>query len=95
MSSRMNHYDYYDPNPLDIPTKEVLDLVNKPAHYNAGKVETIEYIEQVCEFYPGKEAPLVGNVLKYVSRAPLKGKKLEDLKKAQWYLNRLVQSLEK
>ena len=74
---------------LNIP-----DPVNHPSHYNAGKVEVIDYIEQVCASYPGKEAPLVGNVIKYVSRAPLKEKKLEDLKKARWYLDRLIKNLE-
>lgn len=69
------------------------DPVNHPAHYNAGKVETIDYIMQVAKTYPGDEAVLVGNVLKYVSRAQLKGKKVEDLKKAQWYLNRLLDDL--
>lgn len=68
--------------------------VDHPAHYTAGKVEVIDYIEQVASLYESVEAPLVGNVIKYVSRAPLKGKKLEDLKKAQWYLNRLISSLE-
>lgn len=70
------------------------DPVNSPAHYNAGAVETIDYILQVTKLYPGDEGVLVGNVIKYISRAPLKGKKLEDLKKAQWYLNRLISNLE-
>lgn len=69
------------------------DSVNHPAHYNAGAIETIDYILQVAKQYPGDEAALVGNVIKYVSRAPLKGRKTEDLKKAQWYLNRLIENL--
>lgn len=79
------------PAVLDPKTK---DVVNSPPHYTTGKVETIDYIEQVCANYYGSEAPLVANAIKYISRAPLKGKKLEDLKKAQWYLNRLVKNLE-
>lgn len=69
------------------------DLVNKPLHYNYGKVETIDYIMQVCALYPGHQAALVANVIKYVSRAPIKGDKDKDLKKAQWYLNKLVDSI--
>jgi hypothetical protein len=69
------------------------DSVNHPAHYNAGPVEVIDYILQVCKHYSGEEAPLVANVIKYISRAPLKGKMKEDLKKAQWYLNKLVDNL--
>lgn len=67
-----------------------VDQVNHPPHY-AGKVETIDYILQVTADYPGQEAALVANVLKYVSRAPRKGDKVKDLQKAQWYLNKLVE----
>ena len=75
-------------------TDRLTNPVEHPSHYTAGKVEVIDYIEQVAANYYSAEAPLVGNVIKYVSRAPLKGKKLEDLKKAQWYLNRLISNLE-
>lgn len=70
------------------------DMVNSPAHYNSGKVEVIEYILQVAANYPGDEAALVGNVIKYVSRAPLKGNKKQDLEKARWYLNKLIEIAE-
>ena len=69
------------------------DTVNKPLHYNYGKTEVIDYIMQVCALYPGHQAALVANVIKYVSRAPMKGDKEKDLKKAQWYLNKLVEAL--
>lgn len=69
------------------------DQVNKPLHYNYGKVETIDYIMQVCALYPGHHAPLVGNVIKYISRAPLKGDKEKDLLKAKWYLQKLIDTL--
>ncbi len=72
---------------------EVNDIVNQPSHYTSGKVEVIDYILQVCADYPGDQAPLVGNVIKYLSRAPLKGTKDKDLQKAQWYLNKLVSTL--
>jgi hypothetical protein len=87
------YYGYIDPNPLGIPTKQALDLVNSPPHYNAGRIETIDYILQVCKNYRGEEAALVANVIKYISRAPLKGEMPNDLKKAQWYLNKLVENL--
>lgn len=67
------------------------DPVNHPKHYNAGKVETIDYIIQTTAHYPGNEAALVGNIIKYVSRAPLKGNKRQDLEKARWYLNKLLE----
>lgn len=70
-----------------------MDAVNKPSHYNYGKTEVIDYIMQVCTLYPGHEAALVANVIKYISRAPLKDDKTKDLKKAQWYLNKLVETL--
>ena len=72
------------------PRKEVItDNVNSPAHYKAGGIETIDFIEAKRLGYN------LGNVIKYVSRADHKGKKLEDLKKAQWYLNREVDNLSK
>ncbi len=66
------------------------DPVNQPNHYTYGEIETIDYIEQVASIYPSKQAPHVANVIKYISRAPLKNG-LQDLEKAQFYLNRLVE----
>jgi hypothetical protein len=74
-------------------TTDPVDLISHPPHYTAGKVEVIDYILQVCADYPGNQAPLVGNVIKYLSRAPFKGTKDKDLQKAQWYLNKLVSTL--
>lgn len=74
----------------DYQILEQLDVVNSPPHYNAGAIETIDYITQVADHYDGDVAYCIGNVLKYVSRAPLKGKEIEDLKKAQWYLNKAI-----
>ena len=65
------------------------DSVNSPAHYKVGGVETIDFIEAKKLGYN------LGNVVKYVSRADYKGRLLEDLKKAQWYLNREIQIMEK
>lgn len=65
------------------------DMVNHPPHYDFGPHETIDVIE-------AWELPYhLGNVVKYVSRAKRKGKELEDLKKASWYLSRYIDMLEK
>ena len=65
------------------------DSVNHPPHYKVGGIETIDFIEAKSLGYN------LGNVVKYVSRADYKGRLLEDLKKAQWYLNREIQTMEK
>lgn len=64
--------------------------VNHPDHYNRGKIEVIDYIEdQGLGFH-------LGNVVKYLSRAGHKPgtSDLEDLRKARWYLNRKIEQLE-
>jgi hypothetical protein len=62
------------------------DLVNQPPHYTAGGIETIDFIEAKKLNYN------LGNVIKYLTRADHKGNKLEDLRKAQWYLTREINS---
>ena len=65
------------------------DVVNHPSHYTFGTIEVIDVIEDwQLEFH-------VGNVIKYIARSKYKGRELEDLKKAQWYLNRKIVQLEK
>lgn len=68
--------------------------VNEPPHYNSGEIECIEYLEDNLseEGYCGY---LEGNVKKYLHRYRYKGKAVEDLKKAIWYLDRLTQVYEK
>lgn len=69
------------------------DVVNNPSHYKGNKgIETIDFIENVLtrEEFIGY---LRGNVIKYQSRANLKGRKEEDLKKAKWYSDKLVEVL--
>ena len=61
------------------------DQVNRPSHYRKGSLETIQAIEGLGLGY------FEGNVLKYLSRYKHKGKPLEDLRKAQWYLARLIE----
>lgn len=73
--------------------KEKGDSVNNPKHYKGNKgIETIDFIENVLtrEEFIGY---LRGNIIKYQSRANLKGRKEEDLKKAKWYSDKLVEVL--
>lgn len=70
-------------------TNKENNTVNHPKHYNKGQIEVIDFIEdQDLNFNRG-------NVLKYVSRAGMKGDELEDLEKALWYLKREIQRLKK
>ena len=68
--------------------KEV-DLVNNPPHYNKGGVECIDAIRAALgsELFQGY---CNGNTIKYLWRHRYKGKPLEDLRKAQFYLERLI-----
>lgn len=67
-------------------TPPVPDMVNHPAHYKLGGIETIDFIEAKKLNYH------LGNVVKYITRADLKGERLENLKKAKWYLDREIES---
>ena len=70
------------------------DAVNHPSHYNYGDIEVIDFIEQVTQQYEdGFDAYIVGNALKYLARSPHKNG-LEDVKKAVWYLDRLIKRKE-
>jgi len=73
---------------------EAVDVVNSPPHYKSGGIEAIEGIEASMgpEAYAGY---LKGNIMKYMWRYERKGKPVEDLKKAQWYLGRLIAAQEK
>lgn len=78
--------------PLEKAPKELIDNVNHPNHYTQGKYEVIDYIEDKLS-KEELQGYCVGNVLKYVSRFKHKNG-LEDLKKAEWYLNRLITNME-
>lgn len=70
------------------------DNVNHPQHYmSSNGIETIDAIDAFTEGLTGYEAVYTGNVLKYICRWKKKNG-LEDLKKAAWYLNRLIKKLE-
>jgi len=65
------------------------DLVNHPPHYNTGKIEVIEFIEdQKLNFNRG-------TACKYIARAGKKDptKEVQDLEKARWYLSREIELL--
>lgn len=66
------------------------DPVNKPAHYCKGKVECIDAIESATQGIPGPVSWYVGQVMKYVWRFHWKGRPKEDLEKAKFYLERLI-----
>ena len=64
------------------------DLVNHPSHYTYGKMEVIEVIDAFnCNFEQG-------NIIKYVLRYKHKDG-IQDLKKALWYLQHLIEKEEK
>lgn len=65
------------------------DAVNHPSHYNTGSIEVIDAIEDWRLGFS------LGNAVKYIARAAHKGKMIEDLKKARWYLDREIQRLER
>jgi hypothetical protein len=60
------------------------EVVNHPAHYNVGKIEVIDAIE---DWQLGFH---LGNAVKYIARAQHKENEEEDIKKAIWYLNRYL-----
>ena len=69
------------------------DAVTKPEHYNSGGIECIEAIKasMSAEEFKGY---LKGNALKYLWRYSYKGKPKQDLEKAKWYLERLIESVQ-
>lgn len=66
------------------------DTVNHPAHYTQGGIECIDAIEAAVTGLNGIEAVCTGNAIKYLWRWKQKNG-IEDLKKARWYINRLIE----
>ena len=66
------------------------DTVNHPDHYTGGKVECIDAIDSAVAGLEGKPAYYTGQVIKYMWRWGRKNG-LEDLRKAEWYLKRLIE----
>ena len=70
--------------------KELEDMVNHPPHYNKAGIECIDAIKAMTD--DGFEYYLQGNIMKYLWRYRYKNG-VEDLKKAQWYLSKLIDIL--
>ena len=69
------------------------DQINHPKHYTVNwkgekAIEAYSYIRSWKMDYPES------NIIKYVTRHPYKGKSLQDLKKARWYLDKLIAEIE-
>ena len=101
-----NNENYFDPkknsindainaiHPADIPSdsnsSEENNPVNHPAHYTNGEIECIDAIKSSMDISSFR-GYLKGNIIKYVWRYEHKNQ-IEDLQKAQWYLDRLIES---
>ena len=71
--------------------KQTMDMVNSPPHYNKTGIECIDAIKAMTD--EGFEYYLQGNIMKYLWRYRYKNG-IEDLKKAEWYLNKLIEIYE-
>ena len=69
----------------------VVDMVNNPPHYNQTGIECIHAISAATD--KGFKYYLQGNVMKYLWRFDYKDKPLEDLQKAKWYLEKLIEEV--
>jgi len=85
----MRYKEVRDALNAEVVGGDAVDVVNSPPHYKTGGIEAIEGIEASMgpEAYAGY---LKGNIMKYMWRYERKGKPIEDLKKARWYLDRLI-----
>jgi Protein of unknwon function (DUF3310). len=78
----------------DANLQQAFDTVQRPVHYNQSGIECIDAIAAAVKGKSGIEAACVANVIKYLWRYELKNG-VEDVRKAQWYLDRLVKELSK
>lgn len=70
-----------------------MDNVNHPSHYTSGNIECIDALAAATSGLVGIEAVCTANAVKYLWRWKYKNG-AEDLKKAQWYINRLLKEIE-
>ena len=68
-----------------------VDMVNNPPHYNQTGIECIHAISAATD--KGFKYYLQGNIMKYLWRFDYKDKPLEDLQKAKWYLDKLIEEV--
>ena len=87
--SKIDPFNTYDKTALSgLENIAHREAVNHPSHYNSGNIEVIDAIEDwKLDFN-------AGNVVKYVARHQHKANPVEDLKKARWYLDRLIERIE-
>ena len=76
-------------------TEDTVMIIEKRDYYNRGKIEAIDAIESAGTGVSGFEGSLNGTGLKYMFRWRWKGTSLADLKKADYYLTRLIREEEK
>ena len=79
---------YVPPMSKPVPMPPIMSArsaVNHPNHYNIGKIEVIDAIEDWNLHFS------LGNAVKYIARADHKGKPIEDLEKARWYIEREIE----
>ena len=80
---------------IPTPSFDKKDMVNHPSHYiSTNGLETIDVIESFTSDLVGIEAVDTGNILKYICRWKHKNG-LQDLQKAMWYLNHLINHIDK
>jgi len=89
MKQRFDEYGNYGEN--NPPTGAKADMVNHPPHYNATGIECIHAISAATG--DGFQYYLQGNIMKYLWRYRYKDKPLEDLEKARWYLDKLIEEV--
>lgn len=101
--TELERYVYEVTNPLS--SEEIgeaiaeFDVVHRPRHYNSGKYEVIDIIEDITQTAAkggasGSECYALGNALKYLARYRYKNGK-QDVEKAKWYIERIIAELEK
>jgi hypothetical protein len=73
------------------PTEDNVDMVNSPPHYNQTGIECIHAISAATG--DGFKYYLQGNIMKYLWRFDYKDKPIEDLQKAKWYLDKLIEEV--
>ena len=71
------------------------DMVNHPQHYiSQNGLEVIDVIEEFTSDLKGLQAVCTANAIKYILRWPHKSNPKQDLQKAQWYISKLISTLE-
>jgi hypothetical protein len=93
-NTRSTNDSYIDPydQPMATAYKDFIDDVDQPSHYTYGQIECIDYLEDNLKI--GFEYFLEGNVKKYLHRFRHKGSELKDLRKARWYLDKLISTID-